>query len=290
MGYDPQDTPKVRRPSQTGNLFGTGPMDPYPKPPPAAPAPLSSGTTPATASASADAARDTSHRLGSDCAKVLEYIKAKGTATTDEVEAGLSMVHQTASSRIYDLAGRNRRRPDLLAIVETGLRRKTRTGSSATAYRAYHPDEIKDARRRLAERNATTGDLIELPKDPQVRIEKGAAVMLDTAQGAVEPCAPRPAAEFSRLSREWMERAGLFELIRHRDQVDSRIQSLEEGGEASPRNESWTKLEASWPNLIAFLEGASGETELRAARAAVALLLGGHLTPPTQGADHGQRS
>lgn len=279
MDYDPQDTPKARKSASTPSMFGTGPMDPKPKP---APAPLSSGRTEATASASADAAQDTSKRMAGDCARVLEYIRTKGTATTDEIEVGLSMVHQTASSRVYDLAGKNRRRPDLLAIVETGLRRKTRTGSSATVYRAYHPDEIKAARRRLAASNATTGDLIELPKDPAVR--------LDTIQGTVEPCPPRPATEFSRSFREWMERAGLFELMRHRDQVEARILTLEEGAPPSPRNESWTKLEASWPNLIAFLEGAGGETELRAARAAVAILLGGRLTPPTQGADHGGRS
>ena len=188
MEYDPQDTPKDRRPAQTGSLFGTGPMDPHPKPvDPPAPAPLSSGRTEATASASADAGRDTSKRMAGDCARVLAFIKENGTATTDEIELGLSMVHQTASSRVYDLAGKNRRRPDLLAIVETGKRRKTRTGSSATVYRAYHPDELDAARRRLAESNATTGTLIELSKDPAVRIEKGAAVQLDTAPPRSSP-------------------------------------------------------------------------------------------------------
>jgi len=61
--------------------------------------------------------------------RVLDYISARGVegATCDEVEGALDMRHQTASPRVNELAGRG-------AIVDSGRRRKTRSGRNAVVY------------------------------------------------------------------------------------------------------------------------------------------------------------
>jgi len=61
--------------------------------------------------------------------RVFDYISARGAegATCDEVEGALDMRHQTASPRVNELAGRG-------AIVDSGRRRKTRSGRSAAVY------------------------------------------------------------------------------------------------------------------------------------------------------------
>lgn len=66
-----------------------------------------------------------------DGAKILQFI-AKSTetgCTCDEVETLLKFSHQTASARIRDLAKASK-------IKDSGLRRKTRTGRSATVWKA----------------------------------------------------------------------------------------------------------------------------------------------------------
>lgn len=66
-----------------------------------------------------------------DGAKILQFI-AKSTetgCTCDEVETLLQFSHQTASARIRDLAKASK-------IRDSGLRRKTRTGRSATVWKA----------------------------------------------------------------------------------------------------------------------------------------------------------
>ncbi len=65
--------------------------------------------------------------------KVWSYIRKKD-ATCDEVEVALDMKHQTASARIRELVLGKR-------LVDTGLTRKTRSGSPARIYRAVTPAE-----------------------------------------------------------------------------------------------------------------------------------------------------
>lgn len=67
--------------------------------------------------------------------QIFELIQAAGAAgrTCDEVERLLGLPHQTASARITEL-GPN---PNMLnLIVDSGLRRKTRSGRLAVAWRA----------------------------------------------------------------------------------------------------------------------------------------------------------
>jgi hypothetical protein len=61
--------------------------------------------------------------------KVLNYIQAMGPkgATCDEVEETLQLKHQTASARIRELVIDDK-------LIDTGRRRKTRSGSSARIY------------------------------------------------------------------------------------------------------------------------------------------------------------
>jgi hypothetical protein len=65
---------------------------------------------------------------------VLEAVKAAGLAglTCDEVEQRLSMTHQTASARVHELA-------KLEAIVDSGRKRKTRSGRGAVVWIAALP-------------------------------------------------------------------------------------------------------------------------------------------------------
>ena len=60
---------------------------------------------------------------------VLAYVASRGDegATCDEVESALDMRHQTASPRVNELAGRG-------FIVDSGRRRKTRSGRNAAVY------------------------------------------------------------------------------------------------------------------------------------------------------------
>jgi len=64
---------------------------------------------------------------------VYEHVStAQLGATCDEVEASLSLPHQSASARLWELCGNNQ----LPArIVKTEEKRKTRTGRSARVYR-----------------------------------------------------------------------------------------------------------------------------------------------------------
>lgn len=81
---------------------------------------------------SLEALRSQKDKAPSDEAKILLWIKASDIgATCDEVESCLRMSHQTASARIRDLRGRGR-------LVDSGSRRRTRTGRSAIVWRAAH--------------------------------------------------------------------------------------------------------------------------------------------------------
>lgn len=59
--------------------------------------------------------------------EVFNFIKDKGGATCDEVEVGLGLRHQTASSRIWDLS-----RKDF--IIDSEVRRKTRSNRNAAVW------------------------------------------------------------------------------------------------------------------------------------------------------------
>lgn len=79
---------------------------------------------------SLEALRSQKDKAPSDEAKILLWIKGSEVgATCDEVESCLRMSHQTASARIRDLRGLGR-------LVDSGSRRKTRTGRSAIVWRA----------------------------------------------------------------------------------------------------------------------------------------------------------
>lgn len=66
-------------------------------------------------------------RLRFDILKVIRRSCAHGR-TCDEIEALLDLRHQTASARIHELLYRYHR------IVDSGTRRKTRSGRTATVY------------------------------------------------------------------------------------------------------------------------------------------------------------
>ena len=61
-------------------------------------------------------------------ALVLGYIQTRGGLTCDEVELASGLSHQTASARINDLHRLGR-------IVDSGDRRKTRSGRNAIVWR-----------------------------------------------------------------------------------------------------------------------------------------------------------
>lgn len=72
----------------------------------------------------------------SDRARVLEFVRARAEtgATSDEIEAALSMRHQNVSARIWQLAGKDRRYPVPPRIVDSGIRRNTRSGRRAIVW------------------------------------------------------------------------------------------------------------------------------------------------------------
>ena len=79
---------------------------------------------------SLEAFRSQKDKAPNDELKILSWIKGSEVgATCDEVESCLRIIHQTASARIRDLRGRGK-------LVDTGSRRKTRTGRSAIVWRA----------------------------------------------------------------------------------------------------------------------------------------------------------
>lgn len=70
-----------------------------------------------------------------DAAKILAHIIKEDQsdgATCDEIEVSLSLSHQTASARVRDLFQGG-------LIMDSGLRRKTRTGRKATVWRVVLP-------------------------------------------------------------------------------------------------------------------------------------------------------
>lgn len=88
---------------------------------------------------SRDAAASIQAVLGPLQLRVLRYIASCGkTGTTcDAAEAALSMRHQTCSARIRELALKDR-------IVDSGERRRTRSGRTAIVYvlPEHHPEIV----------------------------------------------------------------------------------------------------------------------------------------------------
>jgi hypothetical protein len=78
---------------------------------------------------SREAAKRSDSSAGAMRTKVLSYIESLGPkgATCDEVEEVLQLKHQTASARIRELVIDEK-------LIDTGRRRKTRSGSSARIY------------------------------------------------------------------------------------------------------------------------------------------------------------
>lgn len=58
---------------------------------------------------------------------VLAHVKAAGGATCDEIELVLHFTHQTASARVNELMRMG-------ALVDSGKRRRTRSGRNATVW------------------------------------------------------------------------------------------------------------------------------------------------------------
>ena len=85
--------------------------------------PLHNGTD-----TSIEAAKSIVQFLTRDRSRVYECVIEHGGATCDEVEAGLQMRHQTASARLHDLHSR------ASLLVDSGQRRKTRSGRGATVW------------------------------------------------------------------------------------------------------------------------------------------------------------
>lgn len=83
---------------------------------------------------SLEAHRSQKDKAPADGTRILETIAKAHVigCTCDEVETMLQFSHQTASARIRDLAKAH-------LIRDSGLRRKTRTGRTATVWRAVAP-------------------------------------------------------------------------------------------------------------------------------------------------------
>lgn len=78
---------------------------------------------------SKDAAESVEHATGTLRARVLGFIKRSGEygMTCDEIELLSGLVHQTASARVNELC-------KLDVIIDSGRRRKTRSGRKATVW------------------------------------------------------------------------------------------------------------------------------------------------------------
>jgi len=76
---------------------------------------------------SKEAAKRSDNSAGAMRLKVLAHINAVGNATCDEIEEAMKLKHQTASARIRELVLDGK-------IQDTGMRRRTRSGSSARVY------------------------------------------------------------------------------------------------------------------------------------------------------------
>lgn len=66
---------------------------------------------------------------------ILSFIKRVDGATCDEIEVALGLSHQTASARCSDLKNK------FCLIVDSGERRKTRSGRNASVYVARKEKE-----------------------------------------------------------------------------------------------------------------------------------------------------
>jgi hypothetical protein len=85
--------------------------------------PPSNGTDTSDAAA-ASVAPDTETIRG----QVHDYVRAHGGATCDDVEVSLGLRHQTASARLWELHHK------MGLIVDSGQRRRTRSGRAAIVY------------------------------------------------------------------------------------------------------------------------------------------------------------
>lgn len=87
-----------------------------------------------TSKAAAESVRGVAER---DATLILAYIKRVRGATCDEVEVALNLSHQTTSARCADLKNK------LGLIVDSGERRRTRSGRKAAVYVAETKGEMK---------------------------------------------------------------------------------------------------------------------------------------------------
>ena len=83
-------------------------------------------SNPTTSKEAAESMRERAPRLREI---VFRYISEHRGATCDEVEAALSLTHQTASARVNELMRADR-------IEDSGSKRKTRSGRNAIVWRA----------------------------------------------------------------------------------------------------------------------------------------------------------
>jgi hypothetical protein len=79
-----------------------------------------------------DAAKSMASHAGTIRGRVLEYIRTfcDNGATCDQCELDLGLSHQTTSARINELR-------NLALIVDSGKRRKTRSGRNAVVWISY---------------------------------------------------------------------------------------------------------------------------------------------------------
>lgn len=81
--------------------------------------------------AGSDTSKEAAESIAKDTPRlnrlVLEEITEAGGLTCDEIEVRLSMTHQTCSPRVHELKEAGR-------IRDSGMRRKTRGGRSATVW------------------------------------------------------------------------------------------------------------------------------------------------------------
>lgn len=105
-----------------------------------------------TSAAAADSVESIASSLR---AQILALISQRpGGLTTDEVEVLMSLRHQTASARVWELHKRS-------LIGDSGKRRKTRSGRLAVVYQAINREDLAEETRQMAvEARRTTEEVI----------------------------------------------------------------------------------------------------------------------------------
>lgn len=84
---------------------------------------------------SEDAARSMEHPSEAMRERIYRFVAGRdGGATTDEIEDALGYSHQSASARVWELRGCDRKRSLPVRLRDSGERRRTRSGRTAAVW------------------------------------------------------------------------------------------------------------------------------------------------------------